>query len=113
MRGGDLLTRITQAHHFDEPQARAIMQQIVAGVAHLHSLHVAHRDLKPENLLFTDDTYSCIKIGDFGFAKQVCGGVTLQTPLYTPFYACTYCRFSAHRCGLAPVAMRLTAAGPR
>jgi serine/threonine protein kinase len=32
---------------FDEEQARLYTAEIVAAIAHLHSLHIVHRDLKP------------------------------------------------------------------
>lgn len=32
---------------FDEEQARLYAAEIVAAIAHLHSLHIVHRDLKP------------------------------------------------------------------
>ncbi|CAE7626883.1 RPS6KA2, partial [Symbiodinium necroappetens] len=45
----------------------------IAGAAralgHLHSKRSLFRDLKPENVLLT--TEGNVKIGDFGFAKQL------------------------------------------
>jgi hypothetical protein len=35
---------------FDEEQARLYTAEIVAAIAHLHSLHIVHRDLKPVRL---------------------------------------------------------------
>ncbi|KAG2374770.1 hypothetical protein C9374_010514 [Naegleria lovaniensis] len=44
--------------------------QIAKGIEHLHSYKVFHRDLKHKNIFFTEQ-YKQLKIGDFGFAKQV------------------------------------------
>ena len=62
------------------------MFQISAIVQHLHvEMGIAHRDLKPENLLLTtNDENAVIKLGDFGFAKELSKG--LSTPCYTSFY---------------------------
>jgi Protein kinase domain len=45
-----LLTACLLSHRagiFDEEQARLYTAEIVAAIAHLHSLHIVHRDLKP------------------------------------------------------------------
>ena len=35
---------------------------------------MCHRDLKPENLMFTDDTYTTLKLIDFGEARSCAEG---------------------------------------
>jgi serine/threonine protein kinase len=55
-----------QRTHFEEDEARHYFQQLIAGIAHCHSLGVSHRDLKPENLLLDDD--GNLKISDFGLS---------------------------------------------
>ncbi|KAF9301566.1 hypothetical protein BGZ91_009546, partial [Linnemannia elongata] len=52
-----------------EHEVRYFGQQLVAGVAHLHSLGLVHCDLKPLNLLLTEDLV--LKVGDFGQAQDV------------------------------------------
>ena len=79
-------------------QTRAILQQIVSGVKHLHSLRIVHRDLKPANILLAIskkgkkkitrdenttvfDTYKegyyVAKISDMGLGKQLVGQSSL------------------------------------
>merc|ERR1711907_681366 len=42
--------------------------QMLAGLAHCHSLGVMHRDLKPQNILVAKD--GSLKIADFGLARR-------------------------------------------
>lgn len=49
-------------------------------------LQVVHRDLKPSNILYVDESGNpkCIRICDFGFAKQLrAENGLLMTPCYT------------------------------
>eukprot|EP00755_Sulcionema_specki_P027181 Sspe_Gene.87291::Locus_58398_Transcript_1_1_Confidence_1.000_Length_1400::g.87291::m.87291 len=50
--------------------ARRVMQQLLEGLAYLHSKGVVHRDIKAENILI-DPTTLNIKIIDFGLAKCI------------------------------------------
>ncbi|SJL02834.1 uncharacterized protein ARMOST_06172 [Armillaria ostoyae] len=50
-----------------------IMDQVLAGLEHIHSLGILHRDIKPENLLCGLDN-STIKIIDFGLSKPISHG---------------------------------------
>lgn len=52
----------------DEGHVKAIMQMLLCGLAHLHSLEVMHRDIKPANLIFEAETGK-LKIADFGSAR--------------------------------------------
>ena len=54
-------------------------------MAHVHELGFVHRDIKPENLLFSDDTFTSLKIVDFGEAKSVKKGL-LSDYVGTPDY---------------------------
>lgn len=69
-----------------EFQAINFFKQIVAGYFHLYQHKIIHRDLKPQNILLHS---GCLKIGDFGLAKQFSGkehqmllGTKCGTPLY-------------------------------
>lgn len=49
-------------------EAQRYFNQLLSGVAYLHTRGVAHRDLKPENILL--DENDNIKISDFGMATM-------------------------------------------
>jgi len=49
-----------------ELEARYYIQQLVQGMAYVHSKKVIHRDLKLGNLFLTERMQ--LKIGDFGLA---------------------------------------------
>jgi eukaryotic-like serine/threonine-protein kinase len=55
----------------------ALLEQLAAALAHVHSAAMVHRDLKPENVLVTDVFFSdpgrlgTIKLVDFGIAAQL------------------------------------------
>ncbi|XP_062319253.1 ribosomal protein S6 kinase alpha-2 isoform X2 [Osmerus eperlanus] len=86
MRGGELLDRILHHKCFSEREASVVLCTITKTVEFLHSQGVVHRDLKPSNILYVDDTGDpeCIRICDFGFAKQLrAENGLLMTPCYT------------------------------
>ena len=75
VEGGELFDRIVASGRFSEQQARQLMAQLLAAVAHMHSQGVVHRDLKPENLLLTssDPDDWGLKVSDLGLVK-ICEG---------------------------------------
>ena len=86
MAGGTLRQRI-QKQSLAEPQAAAIVKQIVRAVAHLHGMNVAHRDLKLENFLFENQSLdSPLKLTDFGFAEKVTSPNMLRGTCGTAYY---------------------------
>ncbi|PRP87597.1 hypothetical protein PROFUN_04624 [Planoprotostelium fungivorum] len=75
MTGGELFEQIVQRGNFSERDASTIIEQVLQGLAYLHSMGVAHRDLKP------------VVVADFGLAKNFGRGELLQTHCGTPSYA--------------------------
>jgi dual specificity tyrosine-phosphorylation-regulated kinase 2/3/4 len=50
----------------DINKIKDIILQIMKGIKYLHNKNIVHADLKPENIVFTDNTYTKIKIADLG-----------------------------------------------
>ncbi|XP_062916525.1 ribosomal protein S6 kinase alpha-6 isoform X1 [Mobula hypostoma] len=86
LKGGELLDRLLRQKFFSEREASAVLFTITKTVDYLHCQGVVHRDLKPSNILYMDESGDpeCIRICDFGFAKQLRGeNGLLMTPCYT------------------------------
>ncbi|XP_034044548.1 ribosomal protein S6 kinase alpha-2 [Thalassophryne amazonica] len=86
LRGEELLDRVLTVPNFTEKDASDILCTLTKTVEYLHSQGVVHRDLKPCNIRYSDDTglSECIRICDFGFAKQLrAENGLLMTPCYT------------------------------
>uniref|UniRef100_A0A3B4VDA1 Ribosomal protein S6 kinase n=1 Tax=Seriola dumerili TaxID=41447 RepID=A0A3B4VDA1_SERDU len=86
LRGNELLDRALTVPNFTERDASDIICTLAKTVEYLHSLGVVHRDLKPSNIRYSDDSGrpECIRICDFGFAKQLrAENGLLMTPCYT------------------------------
>ena len=95
-------------------------RQMLAGVQHLHSLHIAHRDLKPANILLRIEADGVrLQLADFSRAREVPRVVTKLEPeaegcdatpvelhprvemtagLATPHYSAPECAFGNNRC---------------
>ena len=52
-------------------KARQASQDLVKGLAYLHEKKFLHRDLKPGNILYKVNPRLCLKIADFGLAKEI------------------------------------------
>ncbi|TNN55139.1 Ribosomal protein S6 kinase alpha-2 [Liparis tanakae] len=86
LRGDELLDRALTVPNFTERDASDILSTLTKTVEYLHSQGVVHRDLKPSNIRYSDDSGlpECIRICDFGFAKQLrAENGLLMTPCYT------------------------------
>ena len=74
--------------HEDSPitveETITILHQGLTALEYLHSEGIAHRDIKPANILIQSRLPLCIKLADFGFAKDAS---VLQTRCGT----CLYC----------------------
>ncbi|CAK4631212.1 hypothetical protein LEN26_015062 [Aphanomyces euteiches] len=71
LNGGDLRYHL-QAHSrgtliLTPSRVKLYIAELVAALAHLHSLHIIYRDLKPENILVAHDGH--VKLVDFGLSK--------------------------------------------
>ncbi|KAL6511100.1 hypothetical protein OROGR_022224 [Orobanche gracilis] len=73
-----------QQRSFSEDEIRALMFQVLQGLAYVHKNGYFHRDLKPENLLVTN---KIIKIADFGLARELS-----STPPYTDYVSTRWYR---------------------
>jgi len=87
--GGELLSRIVEASHFNERDAAVVMQQMLRALFYLHEQHVCHRDLKPENFLFYNGDPiegNVLKLIDFGLSRKFVDGKPMSTKAGTPYY---------------------------
>merc|ERR1712139_497261 len=64
--GGTLEARIKELGKLDNTLVRVYAEQMIRGLAFIHSNHVIHRDLKPANVLISVDGQ--VKLADFGTA---------------------------------------------
>lgn len=75
--GGELYSAIERDHDVNPPpnganregRAASITSQMLAALDDLHSRGIVHRDVKPENILLTNDTFTTVKLCDFGLAR--------------------------------------------
>ncbi|XP_069688724.1 eIF-2-alpha kinase GCN2-like [Periplaneta americana] len=53
----------------NEKRVWKLFREMIAGLAYIHEQGYVHRDLKPMNIFL--DSNDCVKIGDFGFARNI------------------------------------------
>ncbi|XP_077546692.1 serine/threonine-protein kinase ICK [Haemaphysalis longicornis] len=70
---------------FPEAAIRAIVQQVLRGLAFMHKHGFFHRDIKPENLLCMGP--QLVKIADFGLAREI-----RSQPPYTDYVSTRWYR---------------------
>ncbi|BFZ17659.1 hypothetical protein BsWGS_20698 [Bradybaena similaris] len=64
-------------HRYTPPvelKAKEVLEQAMAGIAHLHSLDIVHRDIKPHNVLISHPSsknHVRVMISDFGLCKKL------------------------------------------
>jgi len=79
---GDDLTAI--APPTDENTFLSLLYQIAEGIRDIHDQKIIHRDIKRQNMKF--DAEECLKIFDFGLARDEKFGATTMGEVGTPGY---------------------------
>ncbi|KAF5743520.1 hypothetical protein HS088_TW08G00104 [Tripterygium wilfordii] len=69
--GGSIYKLLQEYGQLGELAVRSYTQQILSGLAYLHSKQTVHRDIKGANILV--DPNGRIKLADFGMAKHITG----------------------------------------
>ena len=84
---GDLFEAITPQVGLPECNGKHVAKSIASALEFLHSKNLVHRDIKPENILLFDDTFTKVKLMDFGMTKKsgtlvrkVSGGIPYTPP---------------------------------
>lgn len=90
MCGGDLFEHVIANGPLKESESKKLTKQVLDAISYLHSIKVMHRDIKPENIVFTDTTYSSVKLIDFGFASKFSTLIASRSTIGTPGYAGAY-----------------------
>jgi serine/threonine-protein kinase len=89
--GRDLATLLQERGKLPTQEAVTYILQACEAIAEAHALGIVHRDIKPANLFLTTgvDGGPCVKVVDFGVAKQIDADVALThtgaamgSPLY-------------------------------
>lgn len=87
MKGGNLLSRISEKEVYTEREARQVCKIAFTAVDYCHKKKVAHRDIKPENFLLVEDgDDTSVKLADFAFSKKVSYENSLKTICGTAQY---------------------------
>jgi len=73
--GGSIAKMLVDYGSFHENLVANFVQQILVGLAYLHSKDIIHRDIKGANILV--DNHGHVKISDFGISKRVQDSKTL------------------------------------
>ncbi|XP_063599549.1 uncharacterized protein LOC134775869 [Penaeus indicus] len=85
--GGDLQRLLDDAGVLPECEVRAILQQVLRGLAFLHTNAIAHLDIKPQNLVMMGDTPDAgVKLVDFGLSRVIFHGAEITQIMGTPDY---------------------------
>ena len=95
---GDLLSIVENRGLLEEPMARAVFAQTVAGLRHCHAQGVWHLDVKPDNLLVA----GCdVKVADFGCASTTrCTSTRSGTVEYAAPEVCVQMLFCHGFCSM-------------
>ncbi|XP_069792105.1 striated muscle preferentially expressed protein kinase isoform X2 [Narcine bancroftii] len=77
----ELFDRLIKKPVVLETEVRVYIQQILEGISYLHQNSILHLDIKPDNILMANLSSECIRICDFGNAREI----TPDTPQYCLF----------------------------
>jgi serine/threonine protein kinase len=70
-----------------EKEVRALLQQLLLGVQHLHTHGVIHRDIKPENILVSGNNGQLVcKVADFSVARHESEPLPITNYVSTRWY---------------------------
>ncbi|OUC46028.1 kinase domain protein, partial [Trichinella nativa] len=69
--GGELFEHLSKKECLEEAEASAFVRQILLGLDHIHSKHIAHLDLKPENVMLKAANSTCVQLIDFGLSRRI------------------------------------------
>lgn len=88
LAGGELYSRLVELEKFAEPDAHAIINQLLSAMEYAHERGIMHRDLKPENIMMVSKSKSDsrIKIIDWGLARPLAKQLRLSGEIGTPTY---------------------------
>ncbi|CAG9571544.1 putative protein kinase [Leishmania major strain Friedlin] len=87
--GGTLQSLLKTKGRLEYAELRALLRDVVEGLAYIHSQHYVHGDIKTANVLLSNDG-KC-KIGDFGTARTVNEGELLYVMQGSPLYMSPEC----------------------
>ncbi|XP_071584405.1 myosin light chain kinase, smooth muscle-like [Heliangelus exortis] len=83
--GGELFERIVgDEFEHTEPSSAQYLQQILEGLQFMHNQTIVHLDLKPENIVCVSPGSHCLKIIDFGLARQLAPDTPVKVLHGTP-----------------------------
>ncbi|KAK7196423.1 protein kinase [Novymonas esmeraldas] len=87
--GGTLQSLLKRKGKLEYVELRALLRDVVEGLAYIHSQHYVHADIKTANVLLSSDGKG--KIGDFGTARTVREGELLYVMQGSPLYMSPEC----------------------
>ncbi|XQJ25971.1 protein kinase, putative [Leishmania guyanensis] len=87
--GGTLQSLLKRKGKLQYVELRALLRDVVEGLAYIHSQHYVHGDIKTANVLLSSDGKG--KIGDFGTARTVQDGELLYVMQGSPLYMSPEC----------------------
>ncbi|XP_041913572.1 obscurin isoform X1 [Alosa sapidissima] len=66
-----LLDHLLMKGSVKETEVQMFIQQVLEGIAHIHSLSILHLDIKTDNILMVSPAREEVKIIDFGFCQEI------------------------------------------